>query len=110
MVPGGAHQFDDVVGEFIAAAEEMGVSRPSELELRSLCRQVARFTSEMFPGGLTVHFERDWEIPLDIYFVFDAIAPGDHDAIMTRTREWHLAVHQLAGRHADLFCLSTDAR
>jgi hypothetical protein len=108
MAPG-VRRIDDVVGEFIAAAEEMGVSRPSELDLRSLCRQIADLTSGLFPGELTVKFERDREDPGDIYFVLDVGATGDIDAILARTREWHLAVRQLAGRHADLFCLSTDA-
>lgn len=108
MAPG-IRQIDDVVGEFMPAAEEMGVSRLSELDLRSLCRQIADLTSGLFPGELTVKFERDREDSGDIYFVFDVSVSCDIDAIMARTREWHLAVHQLAGRHADLFCLSTDA-
>lgn len=103
-------QFDQLVGEFAVAADELRVFRPAEAELRELCRQVASFTSELFPGEMTIEVRHDREIPNDIYFVVDVSAAGSIDDVMARVRQWHFALHRTAGGLADLFCLSFDMR
>lgn len=45
-------RFDAVVSEFEAAAEEVGMARPSGTELRDLCRQVADLAVRLFPGDV----------------------------------------------------------
>lgn len=104
------HEFEQVVHEFGRAAEALGVERPSETELRDLCLQIAAFTAVLFPGEIAFKVKNDPEFPDDLYLVFEVAATGDLDQIMARSREWHLTAHRTAGRCADLFCLSLDAR
>lgn len=99
-------QIADAVRQFMAMADELGVSRPPEMELRDVCRSVAEATAALFPGGLGVHVDRDREIPDDIYFVFDVGASGQVEDILALDKEWHRRLHRVAGRFAELFCLS----
>jgi len=104
----GDGQFDKLVRDFIIAAGQPDVSPFSETELRGLCREVADFTEELFPGEMTIELRRDYEIPDDNYFVVDVGATGTTEEVMARIKQWHLALQQVAGGRADLFCLSFD--
>lgn len=102
--------FDAVVREFEAVAEEVGVVKPPAGELRDLCRQVAEVSQRLFPGDVTLTVGRDWEIPKEIYFVVDVWTSGAHDEVAAQIREWNLTVHRIEGTGRELFCLSFRAR
>lgn len=98
--------FDAVVREFDTVAEEAGMARPSTAELRELCRQVADISHDVFGGQVRIKVGRDWEVADWIYFVVDVWTSGTPDEFVARANEWHLAVHEIAGKQWRLFCLS----
>lgn len=102
--------FDEAIRDFASMVDEIGITRPSDDELRDLCQRVAMMTVEIFPGELVVKAERDWEIPDDIYFVFNVRVTGSVDDIAARIQQWHTNLGPAAGRQDGLFCLSFDVR
>lgn len=103
---GNGQQLDALFHEFEAAAEEVGMSRPAATELRELCRQVADISQRIFPGEVSFKLGRDWELPDDIYFLVDVWTSGTPDEVVAKASDWHLAMHEAAGRRWRLFCLS----
>ena len=101
---------DEAVRRFEAAAENLGVERPSSVELRRLCDQVMSFTAELFPGAMDVEVRVDPEIADDLYFVFEVLAAGSADEIVERDAEWHRRLVGVARRWPGMFRLSVDAR
>lgn len=110
VVPAARHEqnLDGAIREFTAMVDELEIERPSDDELRGLCQRVAEMSVELFPGDLVVKVERDWEIPDDIYFVFNVRATGSGEEIAARSHQWHVKLGPAAGKRAELFCLSFD--
>lgn len=106
----GERQFDDVVREFLIAAAELGVSTPSESDLRDLCRAAAALSAEVFSDQMSVDVRGDPEIPSELHFTFDVVARGSSDEIVARSNEWYRRLRQTIGGRAELFCLSIDVR
>ncbi|HET6878558.1 MAG TPA: hypothetical protein VFI31_00200 [Pirellulales bacterium] len=103
-------QLDKLALEFVAAADELGVSRLSEAELRDLCRKVAALSAELFSSEMNIEVRGDPEIPGELHFTFDVVATGGADEIVAKSNQWHLRLRQMIGRRAELFCLSFDVR
>ena len=72
VLPAARPDIDEVARQFDAAAESLGIERPAPAELRQLCRQVAAFTGEVFPGEMAIEIRVDPEIRDDLYLVIDA--------------------------------------
>lgn len=100
---------DEAVRRFEAAAENLGIERPSSAELRRLCGQVATFTAELFPGEICVRVKNDPEILTDLYFVFAIRASENIDDLVARNDQWHRRVMRTEGRRHGLFRLAIDA-
>lgn len=105
-----AQDFDAVVREFEAVADEVAMPHPPATELRDLCRQVVDVSQRLFPGEVQLTVGRDWEIPDWIYFVVDVHATENPDEFVALVREWNLDVHRIVGSRGELFCLSFDVR
>jgi hypothetical protein len=103
-------EVEEAATRFDLAAENLGVDRPPPLELRQLCRQVAGFTAELFPGAMGVEVRVDPEIPDDLYLVFQVGATASVDEIVQRDAEWHRRLVGVARRWPGMFRLSIDAR
>lgn len=101
---------EDAASGFESAAEKLGIDCPPAVELRQLCRQVAGFTAELFPGAMDVEVRVDPEIADDLYFVFEVLAAGSADEIVERDAEWHRRLVGVARRWPGMFRLSVDAR
>lgn len=110
VMPTAVHDLDGVAGEFEIAAKSLGVQRPSTTELHGLCRQVAAFTTDLFPGKLIVKIGNDPEVTDDLYFVFEVGATGGINDIAARHDEWHGRVCQLPITLPGLFRLSIAVR
>ncbi|HEX7375461.1 MAG TPA: hypothetical protein VF278_00035 [Pirellulales bacterium] len=106
----GDRRLDEVVSEFAVAADELGVSRPSEAQLRDICQKAATLSAELFSDEMNVEVRGDPEIPGELHFTFEVVATGSADQIAARGSEWHLRLRQMIGRYAELFCLSFDVR
>lgn len=100
---------DEVVRRFEAAAESLGIDRPTGAELMRLCAEVAALTTELFPEGFHIRVKNDPEIPNDLYFVFAARATGDTDRIVTQNDQWHRRIRQSEGSRHGLFRLAINA-
>lgn len=100
--------FDEAIGEFTSMVDEMGIARPSDDELRNLCRQVAKVSLDLFPGKLIVKVRPDPEIRGEVFFIFNVRASGNPDEIAGRIWQWHINLRQAVGKGAELFCLSFD--
>ena len=105
----GAH-LDEVVRQFEAAAGNLGVELIPPAELRQLCRQVASFTAELFPGGMAIEMRVDPEIRDDLYLVFEVVGTGDVDNLVACDEQWHRHVLLAARQWPGLFRLLIDAR
>lgn len=97
---------DEAVSEFESGAEWLGVPRPPTAELRDLCRKVASFTADIFPGAMAIKVRNDPEITDDLYFVFDVEPTGSVDEVVARFDEWHRRLRPAVGSRWDLFRLS----
>lgn len=106
----GERQCDDVVREFLIAAEELGISTLSASDLRDLCQAAAALSAEVFSDQMSVEVRGDPEIPSELHFTFDVVARGSSDEIVARSNEWHRRLRQTIGERAELFCLSIDVR
>ena len=105
-----ASEIDRAVREFEAVADELGIPRPSDAELRDLCSKVAGLCTQLFSDEMTIEVRGDPEIAGELHFTFDVVATGSADDIVARSTQWHLKLHQAIGRRAELFCLSFDVR
>lgn len=103
-------ELDLALRRFESAAEHLGVHRPPAIELDRLCREIATFTRELFPGAIGVDVRVDPEIPDDLYFVFEVAAVGNFEDIVQRDEEWHRRSVAVARHWPGLFRLSIDAR
>jgi len=104
------HQYNEVVRHFTVVADELGVSRLSDSELRDLCQMVAALSNEIFSDEMSIEVRGDPEIPGELHFTFDVVAAGSADEIVAASNQWHLRLRQMIGKHAELFCLSFDIR
>ncbi|HQU47278.1 MAG TPA: hypothetical protein PK867_31030, partial [Pirellulales bacterium] len=68
---------DEAVSEFESGAYWLGIPRPPTAELREICRKVAAYTAEIFPGEMRIKVRNDPEITDDLYFVFEVVCDGD---------------------------------
>lgn len=100
---------DEAVHEFESGAEWLGIPRPPTAELRDVCRQVAAFTAELFPRGVSIKVRNDPEITGDLYFVFEVADVGSVDEIVARHDDWHRRLVDLRGRQPGLVRLSIHA-
>lgn len=103
-------ELGEVVREFEAAAERLGVSKPTATELNRLCGQVAAFTAELFPGEMHIRINNDPEIPDDLYILFGVDATGGIDELAAKNDEWHGRVCRMPTRFSGLFRLSVTVR
>lgn len=100
--------FDEAIRDFISMADELGIERPSDDELRDLCRQVAKVSLNLFPGDLVIKIIRDPEIRDDIYFEFNVRPTGSSDEIANRIWQWSIDLRRAVEKQADWFSLSFD--
>ncbi len=100
--------FDEAIRDFISMADELGVARPSDDELRELCRQVAKVSLDLFSGELVIKIIRDPEICDDIYFEFNVRPTGSSDKIADRIWQWSIDLRRAVGNQAEWFSLSFD--
>lgn len=108
ILPSFRIDLDEAVRRFETAAENLGVERPSIVELRRLCDQVMTFTAELFPGEICVRVKNDPEILTDLYFVFAIRASGDIDDLVARNDQWHRRVMRTEGSRHGLFRLAIE--
>lgn len=100
----------EVVREFDAAAKRFAAAHPARADLSDLFRKVVAFTTELFPGDMSVETRVDPEIPDDLYLVFEVSATGSVDEIVARDEQWHRRLLSVARPWPGLFRLSIDAR
>lgn len=99
---------EEVVSKFQAAAESLAIAPLDPVTLNELCRQVAVFTAELFPGEMRGMVKNDPEILEDLYFVYRVRATGDLDHLAALNDLWHRRLLTLKGRRPGLFWLSID--
>src|SRR6185437_8851081 len=99
----------ELVRRYVGAAVRLGIQRPAEAELADFCRQVATFTTALFPGKLRVDMRVDPEIHDDLYFVFEVGATGSIDDIVKLDEQWHRRLLAVAPQWPGLFRLSIAA-
>lgn len=98
------------VCEFVAMAEQQGISFPPAMELCELYRQAADLTAEIFGGKMEVEVVSDPEIRGELHFTFEVAASDPVDEIVKRENAWHFKLRRLVGTRAELFCLSVNVR
>jgi hypothetical protein len=109
VVPVGGPNLEEAVRRFVEFAKELDIGAPPSQELNELCRQVAAFTGDLFPGEWAVKVKNDPEIPSDLYFVFAVRAAGTIDDVVARNDQWHRSVVGVEGKRHGLFRLAIDA-
>lgn len=72
--------------------------------------KVLALTQRLFPGPIEVQREQDPELPGHEYLVFNVVAKGCLEDIVSRDRDWHRELAKIALHSPNVYCLNIDVR
>lgn len=86
------------------------IAVPAQLYPAAEYNAVLAMTKRLFPGEIDVRRETDPEIVGHEYMVFNVIAHGTVDDAISRDRQWHRELIQLAPKSPSVYCLNIDVQ